>query len=235
MARAIDYALYLVTDRAAARGRGLIEIVRAAVQGGASVVQLRDKDASTRDTLGLALELKALLDPLGVPLILNDRLDLALACGAAGVHLGQDDLPCDLARRLVGAECLLGVSVSTPEEARRATGEGADYLGVSPVFDTPTKRDTPTATGLAGLAAIRAVTHLPLIAIGGLNERNAGPVMAAGADGIAVVSALMAAEDPAAAARALRLAIARGRTSPARLPDFLGRPVTQGDRGPQRL
>jgi thiamine-phosphate pyrophosphorylase len=106
---------------------------------------------------------------------------------------------------------------------------------VSPIFDTPTKRDTPAATGLAGLAAIRAATDLPLIAIGGINERNAELVMAAGADGIAVVSALMAAEDPAAAARALRLAIARGRMSPARLPDFLGRPVTQGDRGPQRL
>ena len=102
MARAIDYALYLVTDRAAARGRGLVEIVRAAVQGGASVVQIRDKDTSTRDTLRLALELKALLDPFGVPLIVNDRIDLALACGAAGVHLGQDDMPCDLARRLVG-------------------------------------------------------------------------------------------------------------------------------------
>ena len=211
MARTIDYSLYLVTDRAAARGRGLAGIVRAAVQGGVSVVQLRDKDAGTRDSLRLALELQALLEPLGVPLIVNDRLDLALACGAAGVHLGQDDLPCDLARRLMGDELIIGVSVSTPEEARRATGEGADYLGVSPVFDTPTKRDTPTATGLAGLAAIRAVTHLPLIAIGGLNVGNAGSVMAAGADGIAVVSALMAAADPAAAARALRLAIARGR------------------------
>ncbi len=214
MARAIDYALYLVTDRAAARGRGLAGIVRAAVQGGVSVVQLRDKDVSIRDSLRLALELKALLEPLGVPLIVNDRLDLALACGAAGVHLGQDDLPCDLARRLVGDELIIGVSISTPEEARRATGEGADYLGVSPVFDTPTKRDTPTATGLAGLAAIRTVTHLPLIAIGGLNEGNAGPVMAAGADGIAVVSALMAAEDPTAAARALLVAIAGGRTRP---------------------
>lgn len=222
MTRAIDYALYLVTDRAAARGRGLVGIVRAAVEGGVSVVQLRDKDASTRDSLRLALELRALLEPLGVPLIVNDRLDLALACGAAGVHLGQDDLPCDLARRLVGDEMVIGVSVSTPEEARRATGEGADYLGVSPVFDTPTKRDTPTATGLAGLAAIRAVTHLPLIAIGGLHEGNAGRVMAAGADGIAVVSALMGAADPAAAARVLRLAIDRGRARLTPLPPGKG-------------
>ena len=150
MARAIDYALYLVTDRVAARGRGLVGIVRAAVQGGASVVQIRDKDTSTRDTLRLALELKALLDPLGVPLIVNDRIDLALACGAAGVHLGQEDMPCDLARRLVGAECLLGVSVSTPEEARRATGEGADYLGLSPVFGPPTKPSAASMNAMRG-------------------------------------------------------------------------------------
>ena len=213
LAGVTDFSLYLVTDRAAARGRGLVGIVHAAVQGGVGIVQLRDKDSSTLECLRLAQELKALLDPLGVPLIINDRMDLALACDAAGVHLGQDDMPCAVARRLLGAEPLLGVSVSTPAEARRATDEGADYLGVSPVFDTPTKRDTPTATGLAGLSAIRAVTPLPLIAIGGLNVGNVGSVMAAGADGIAVVSALMGAEDPAAAARALLLAMGRGRVA----------------------
>ena len=125
------------------------------------------------------------------------------------MHLGQEDLPCDLARRLLGPERLLGVSVSTPEEARQAEAAGADYLGVSPIFVTPTKQDTPAATGLAGLRAIRAVTALPLVAIGGLSATNAGEVMAAGADGIAVVSALMAAADPREAARALRSAISR--------------------------
>jgi thiamine-phosphate pyrophosphorylase len=213
----VDYSLYLVTDRALAQGRELVDIVHAAVRGGVRVVQLRDKDASSRAALGQAQALKALLDPLGVPLIVNDRIDLALACGAAGVHLGQDDLPCDLARQLVGHDLIIGVSVSTPEEARRATREGANYLGVSPVFDTPTKVDTPKATGLAGLAAIRAATDLPLIAIGGISLSKVAVVVAGGADGIAVVSAIMAAEDPEMAARALRLTLDRARGRPPRV------------------
>lgn len=204
----IDYSLYLVTDRSLALGRELVEVVSAAVQGGVTVVQIREKGSSSREFLALAQALKGVLAPRGIPLIVNDRLDLALACDAAGVHLGQEDLPCDLARRLLGPERLLGVSVGTPEEARQAERAGADYLGVSPIFVTPTKRDTPAATGLDGLRAIRAVTALPLVAIGGLSAANAGEVMAAGADGIAVVSALMAAADPREAARALRRAIA---------------------------
>ena len=208
MSRPVNYSLYLVTDRSLALGRELVEVVGAAVQGGVTVVQIREKGAGIREFLALAQALKTLLDPQGIPLIVNDRLDLALACEAAGVHLGQEDLPCDLARRLLGPERLLGVSVSTPEEARQAEAAGADYLGVSPIFVTPTKQDTPAATGLAGLRLIRAVTALPLVAIGGLSAANAGEVMAAGADGIAVVSALMAAADPREAARALRSAIA---------------------------
>lgn len=214
MSRPVDYSLYLVTDRSLALGRGLVDIVAAAVQGGVTVVQIREKGAGTREFLALAQALKALLDPSGIPLIVNDRLDLALACQAAGVHLGQEDLPCDLARRLLGPERLLGVSVSTPEEARQAEAAGADYLGVSPIFVTPTKQDTPAATGLAGLRLIRAVTALPLVAIGGLSATNAAEVMAAGADGIAVVSALMAAADPRKAAAELRGAIARSARRP---------------------
>jgi thiamine-phosphate pyrophosphorylase len=210
MSRPIDYSLYLVTDRSLAMGRGLTEVVSAAVQGGVTVVQLREKGTGTREFLALAQAMKALLDPQGIPLIVNDRLDLALACDAAGVHLGQEDMPCHIARRLLGSERLLGVSVSTPEEAHRAEREGADYLGVSPIFVTPTKRDTPAATGLAGLRLIRAATHLPLVAIGGLSAANAAAVMAAGADGIAVVSALMAAPDPRMAARELRNTITPG-------------------------
>ena len=214
MSRPVDYSLYLVTDRSLALGRGLVDIVAAAVQGGVTVVQIREKGAVTREFLALAQALKALLDPRGIPLIVNDRLDLALACEAAGVHLGQEDLPCAIARRLLGPERLLGVSVSTPEEARQAERAGADYLGVSPIFVTPTKRDTPAATGLAGLRLIRAVTALPLVAIGGLSATNAGEVMAAGADGIAVVSAIMAAAEPRVAAEALKGAIARGAVCP---------------------
>jgi thiamine-phosphate pyrophosphorylase len=212
MPRAVDYSLYLVTDRPLARGRKLVDVVLSAVRGGSTVVQIREKDAKTRDYVALAAELKRVLDPFGVPLVVNDRIDVALACGAAGVHVGQDDMPCDAARRIVGDDVIVGVSVSTPDEALRATNEGADYLGVSPIFDTPTKADTPAATGLGGLAAIRAVTELPLIAIGGLTKSNAADVVAAGADGIAVVSALMAADDPEAAASALRAAIDRGRS-----------------------
>ena len=211
MRRHVDYSLYLVTDRSLARGRPLPQLVRAAVAGGVTVVQLREKAARTRDFLALALELKALLDPLGVPLIINDRLDVALAAGAFGVHVGQDDLPCEIARRLVGDAMALGVSVSTPAEAREAEAAGADYLGVSPVFPTPTKDDAPAATGLDGLAAIRAASVLPLVAIGGLSATNAAEVVAAGADGVAVVSAIMAADDPQTAAHALRAAIERGR------------------------
>lgn len=212
MRRALDFTLYLVTDRSLARGRPLADVVRAAVSGGVTVVQMREKDAGTRDYVKRAMELKRALDPLGVPLIVNDRIDVALAVGAAGVHVGQDDMPCGDARRLVGDDMIVGVSVNAPEEARRAASDGADYLGVSPIFDTPTKTDTPKATGLLGLATIRAVTGLPLVAIGGLSASNAADVVAAGADGIAVVSALMAADDPEAAARALRSACDFGRS-----------------------
>jgi thiamine-phosphate pyrophosphorylase len=145
-----------------------------------------------------------------VPLIVNDRLDVALAC-AQGVHVGQDDLPCAEVRRLAGERLIVGVSVSTPEEARRAEAEGASYLGVSPIFATPTKTDTPPATGLAGLAAIRRATHLPLVGIGGVNVRNAAEVIRAGADGVAVVSAIMSADDPASSARELLEAVRSAR------------------------
>jgi thiamine-phosphate pyrophosphorylase len=195
--------LYLVTDEALAGGRPLAAAVGAAVDGGVTCVQLRAKTASARRILAQARELLALLLPRGVPLIVNDRLDIALAAGAGGVHVGQDDLPCAAVRRLAPPGFRIGVSVSTVAEARAAEADGADYLGVSPVFDTPTKRDTPRAAGLEGLRRIRAATRLPLVAIGGIHAGNAAAVRAAGADGLAVVSAIMAAHDPAAAARQL--------------------------------
>jgi thiamine-phosphate pyrophosphorylase len=204
--------LYLVTDRALAKGRPLAEVVGQAVAGGVTVVQLRDKEASTRELVAWAESLQALLAPQQVPLIINDRIDVALAVGAAGAHVGQHDMPVARARRLLGDDRLLGVSVSTIDEALRAESDGADYLGVSPIYATPTKPDTPPAVGLAGLRALRAATRLPLVAIGGLAAANLLPVLAAGADGIAVVSAIMAADDPAAAARTLRAQIDRGAT-----------------------
>jgi thiamine-phosphate pyrophosphorylase len=211
MTAAPDFSLYLVTDKTLAGGRAMTGIVQAAVAGGVRAVQLRDKTASSRELLRQARLLKTLLAPSGVPLIVNDRLDVALAAGAEGVHLGQGDLPCAAARQLAGRAFLLGVSVSTVEEAIQAEGDGANYLGISPVFDTPTKTDAPAAVGLGGLQRIRRAVRLPLIAIGGINAGNASQVIRAGADGLAVVSAIMSAPDPCAAARALVAEVARGR------------------------
>ncbi|MBN1609303.1 MAG: thiamine phosphate synthase [Polyangiaceae bacterium] len=207
----VDYSLYLVTDRPLAGGRSLVDVVRRAVMGGVRAVQVREKDASVREYLAFLQDVKAVLEPLKVPLFVNDRVDVALASDAAGVHVGQQDMPCADVRRLVGPSHIIGVSISTPEEAAQAEAEGADYLAVSPVFVTPTKTDTPQATGLEGLGAIREATRLPLVAIGGIHVGNAASVVAAGADGVAVVSAIMAAEDPEAASRELLAEVARGR------------------------
>ncbi len=207
----VDYGLYLVTDRPLALGRPLEAVVAAAVAGGCTVVQLREKQACTREFLTLACALRSLLVPRGIPLVVNDRIDVALACGADGVHLGQDDMPCAGARRLLGDRVIVGVSVSTVEEARRAEAEGADYLGVGPIFATPTKPDSPAPTGLDGLTAIRRATRLPLVGIGAVNASNAAEVIAAGAEGVAVVSAIMSAEDPERAARELLRAVRAAR------------------------
>ncbi len=202
--------LYLVTDRRLAAGHPLDEIVRAAVRGGASAVQLREKECATREFVELARVLTALLDPLGVPLVVNDRVDVALAARAAGVHLGQSDMEPAQARALLGPDAIVGLSVETMEQAAEAERLPVDYLGVSPIFPTPTKTDTAEPWGLDGLRTLRRRSRHVLIAIGGITEANAGAVMAAGADGIAVVSALCAAPDPEAAARRLCEAMSGG-------------------------
>ncbi len=196
--------VYLVTDQPALRGRRLTDVVRQAVQGGVTCVQLREKTASTRDFVALAQALVDLLRPLGVPLVINDRVDVALACAAQGVHLGQSDMPVALARRLLPPDVFIGWSVETPHDAARAVGLPVDYLGVSPVFATPTKTDTAPPWGLDGLRRLRAMTRLPLVAIGGIQQHNAAELIDAGADGLAVVSAICAVADPALAARSLR-------------------------------
>jgi thiamine-phosphate pyrophosphorylase len=195
--------LYLVTDRGLCLGRPLVDVVAQAVQGGVACVQIREKDLSTREFVAEAETIQALLGPRKVPLIINDRVDVALAVGAAGVHLGQSDLPCETARRLLGPKAIIGLSVETWEDVERAAHQPVDYLGVSPIFATPTKTDTKEPWGVQGLARIRAFTRLPLVAIGGLNRENAAQVIAAGADGIAVVSAVCSAPDPAKAASEL--------------------------------
>lgn len=197
--------LYLVTDADLCLHHTVAEVVRLSVAGGATCVQLREKGLDTRAFVERARALKALLSalPVPVPLIINDRLDVALACAADGVHVGQSDMPVEVVRAWL-PQAIVGLSVESVGDARAAAGLEVDYLGVSPVFATPTKTDTAPALGLSGLATIRALTATPLVGIGGLHPHNAAEVIRAGADGLAVVSALCAAIDPAAAARDLR-------------------------------
>ncbi|MFZ2293764.1 MAG: thiamine phosphate synthase [Polaromonas sp.] len=196
--------LYLVTDQSLMRGRPLADVVGAAVEGGVSCVQLREKHLGTRDFLAQALMLKKLLAPHRVPLVINDRIDIALACGAEGVHLGQSDLPVNEARKLLPPDVFIGWSVESMDDVVNSAALPVDYLGVSPIFTTPTKTDTKTPWGLDGLAMVRAATASPLVAIGGIHVGNARDVLRAGADCLALVSALCAAEYPHAAASALR-------------------------------
>jgi thiamine-phosphate pyrophosphorylase len=195
--------LYFVTDRGLCGAKPLTDVVLQAIRGGAVCVQLREKDVSTRFFVEEARRIKALMAPFRVPLIINDRLDVALAVDADGVHVGQSDMPYDIARKLMGPKAIIGLSVETWEDVERAQGLDCDYLGVSPVFATPTKTDTKEPWGLEGLARIRAFSRHPLVGIGGLNAENAEAVVMAGADGVAVVSAICAVADPYAASREL--------------------------------
>jgi thiamine-phosphate pyrophosphorylase len=194
--------LCLVTDSTLCGERGVLAVVEAAVRGEVSCVQLREKSLDTRAFVERARALKAWLAPRGVPLIINDRLDVALACGADGVHVGQNDMAAEDVRRFM-PHALIGLSLESVAQVAAAERAPVDYYGVSPVFATATKHDTAPALGLDGLRAIRAQTRRPLIAIGGIQAENAAAVMSAGADGLAVVSALCAADDPAEAARML--------------------------------
>lgn len=195
--------LMLVTDRPMARGRSLVEVVAAAVAGGVTSVQLREKTADTRRFVELARDLDALLRPLGVPLWINDRIDVALAAGIDHVHVGQSDMtPADV-RRLMGPTAVIGLSITRPEELVAEDLAPVDCLGVGPVFATATKSDAAPALGLDGLAAIRRAGGLPVVAIGGIGPAEVAAVRATGVEGVAVVSAIMAAADPRAAARVL--------------------------------
>lgn len=192
--------VYLVTDGLSLKGRPITEVVLQAVQGGAGCVQLREKTLDTRDFCARAVALMQVLAPFKVPLVINDRIDVALACGAQGVHLGQSDMPVEVARRLLPSDVFIGWSVETMDQVLRSASLPVDYLGVSPIYETPTKTDTQTPWGLDGLGRVRAATTLPLVAIGGIHTGNAAEVLAAGADGLAVVSAICSAPDPRQAA-----------------------------------
>lgn len=213
MPRALDLSVYLVTDRPLCLGRDLLDIVAQAVRGGATMVQLREKSASTREFVELARAVKALLAPLGVPLLINDRLDVALAAGADGLHVGQGDMHVLDARGLLGPEAILGLSTDTLEQALEAEGLPVDYYGVGPVFPTSTKTDfSHQPWGLDGLRALRPRISRPMVGIGGVGTANAAQIVASGADGVAVVSAICSAPSPEEAARALARAVAAGRT-----------------------
>lgn len=202
MKPAIDYSIYLVTDEACLHGRPLLECVEEALAAGVTLVQYRAKDADGGVLYAEACRLKELCDKYNVPLIINDRLDIALAVGAAGVHLGQDDLPCAVARRLLGEDYIIGVSAHNPAEAVQAVSEGADYLGCGAVFGTATKHDV-AKLGLENLRAIRKAVAVPMVGIGGITADNYAEVLATGADGAAIVSGILAQDDIGAVVKKL--------------------------------
>lgn len=199
---AVDYRLYLVTDRETLKGRDLCQAIEQAIQGGVTLVQLREKSVSTREFLELAQAVKEITTRYGVPLIINDRLDIALAIDADGLHIGQDDLPMPLARKLLGPDKLIGVSAGNLEEALLAEKQSADYLGVGAMVATPTKPEAKVVT-FEELKQIKKSVHIPVVAIGGIHEWNARETMSSGIDGISVVSAILGQEDIQGAAQNL--------------------------------
>lgn len=205
MRRPLDLSTYLVTDRSLCGERGVLNVVSSAVVGGVSLVQLRDPDAKTGQLVEQARALLALLRPAGIPLIINDRVDVALAVGADGVHVGQRDMAVADVRALVGSKLIVGLSISTLEELERSAPALAavDYLGVGPIYATQTKPDAAPPIGAAGLVQVVARSALPIVAIGGIKLENAAETIRAGAQGIAVVSDICCATDPAQATQQL--------------------------------
>ena len=203
MKHKINYGLYLVTDRDALKGKDLIRTLEEAIAGGVTVVQLREKNATSLEFYQIATQVKALTAKHGIPLIINDRLDIALAVDADGVHVGQSDLPASVVRKIMGAHKLVGVSTANLEEALKAQAEGADYIGVGALFPTNTKTDTRWVT-LEQLEDIKKALNIPIVGIGGIQEKNVGAVREAGIDGVAVASAILAADSVKEAAAKLK-------------------------------
>lgn len=201
--------LYLVTDPVLHGGRGVLPTCRIALEAGVRFIQLRNKEASTRELCSMAVELKELCDEFSAWFVVNDRVDVALASGAQGVHLGQDDMPASSARRILGPDAVLGVSARTVEEAVEASRAGADYIAANLVFSTDTKKGLGEPLGLEMVGKLSGACQLPLIAIGGIKPGNAGDVMEAGCSGVAVVTAIMNAPDPGAEVRRFLSALSR--------------------------
>jgi thiamine-phosphate pyrophosphorylase len=196
------WRLCLVTDRGLSNGRPLTDVVGAAIAGGVTMVQLREKDAETREFLEHAQALKALLSPKKIPLIINDRVDIALAVDAEGVHVGQTDMPVEIVRELAGPGKIIGLSITNETQIRRPEAQAVDYLGIGPLYAQTTKGNASTPLGVEGFRKLRAMSQKPVMAIGGLKPDNSAEVLAAGADGLAVVSGIVSAQDPKAAAQA---------------------------------
>lgn len=201
----IDYTLYLCTDSKLMSCKTVEESVERGILGGCSVVQLREKNASSLELYNLAGRVKQITDKNNLPLIINDRLDICLAVNAAGVHLGQSDLPCREARKILGADRIIGVSAATPEEAAKAQADGADYLGVGAVFQTSTKTNTRPVTADT-IRGIRAAVTIPFVVIGGVNSENITQLYGLGIDGAAVISAVISQPDITEAAKIMRKA-----------------------------
>jgi len=200
----LDPSLYLVTDRGLSLGRSLEWVVEKAVKGGTTLVQLREKDLDTRPFIESALYMKKILDRYGVPLLINDRVDVALAVGADGVHLGRHDMSYEMARKILGRDAIIGLSVETYQQAEQVSRLEADYIAISPVYTTPTKEELTQELGLEGVRHITGICPQPAVGIGSIKTHNAADVIQAGADGIAVVSGICSADDPEQAARELR-------------------------------
>jgi thiamine-phosphate pyrophosphorylase len=208
-----SWHVYLVTDRFYSKGRSTLEIVEAAVAGGVSVVQLREKDLDTRDFYREGMRIRDFLRARKIPLIINDRIDIAMALEADGVHLGQSDMPPEIARKILGPKSIIGLSVTGLEHITEKLAGVVDYLGISPVFLTSTKPDADREWGLEGLQKARLATDLPLVAIGSVKLTTAGGVIKAGADSIAVVTAIVSADDPEKAARDLKNEVLKAKRS----------------------
>ncbi|MCG0278758.1 MAG: thiamine phosphate synthase [Thermanaeromonas sp.] len=203
MKSAVQYDLYVITSSELSRGRETLEVVQAALAGGATIIQLREKNWPARKLVEVGREIRKLTKEAGAGFIVNDRLDIALALEADGVHIGQEDLPVDVARRLLGPGKILGVSVGSVEEAKEAVAQGADYLGVGSIFATASKTDAGPPVGVELIRQIKKEVNVPVVGIGGINLSNAAQVIEAGADGVAVISAVVSAEDIKSAARSL--------------------------------
>lgn len=199
----IDYKLYLVTDREMLKNRDIFSAVEMAIKGGVTLIQLREKDITTEEFYKIALKLKVITSKYNVPLIINDRLDIALAVDAEGVHVGQQDMPAVIARKIIGNDKILGVSAATLEEARKAEEDGADYVGIGAMFPTSTKDDA-RAVDIDELIEIKKALNIPVVAIGGISEKNIELLSTAKIDGVAVISAILGKEDVKTASEGLR-------------------------------